>query len=85
MLGTTGASKEEACKQLDDFLEIGAEGITRLRKCEGDFPRAYNNAKAFCSGDTGGAAVSITTAKRTSGTGMLCDIAKMHVRLYLSA
>ena len=72
-----GARKEEACDKLDGFLQIGAAGIAPLMECEGAFPKAYNDAKAFCG--TGAADKPGSGSGSGSGSDILCDIAKMQV------
>ena len=80
-----GARKEEACGKLG--TSVPASLVTQFMRCGGAFPKAYTDAKAYCR--TGGARGTSTTAKSPalgsgSGSDILCDIAKMQVRLYLS-
>merc|ERR1719181_30883 len=81
MLVMTGDRKKEACGKLDGFKkQVGEDGLTQIMKCGGDFPKAYQDAKAFCgSGGAGGKGT--TTKKPGAGGGSsplhLCNIAKM--------
>ena len=80
MLDMTGTRKKEACDKLDGFkAQVGAKGIIEIMKCEGAFPKAYKDAKAFC----GGGNSSSSTKKPDGPGGHLCNIAKMQVRLYI--
>ena len=100
MLVMTGDRKKEACGKLDGFKkQVGEDGLTQIMKCGGDFPKAYQDAKAFCgSGGAGGkgtttkkpgAGGKVTTTKKPGAGGgssplHLCNIAKMQVCLCLS-
>ena len=58
MLDTSGAGKKEAC---DKFWGLTPAGIEQFLKCEGDFPKTYNDTLAFCGGEHGGRHTPPTT------------------------
>ena len=82
-----GDRKKEACVKLAGFEKsVGVKGLSEFMKCGGDFPPAFNAARAFC-GSAGTATTAKpgtnTTAAGGGGGGHLCAAAKAQVRRWL--
>ena len=81
MLSASGDAKKESCEVLDTFEhQVGKGGLKQIMECEGDFPTAYKNAKAFCASDDASGDSSKDDAK---GFGDLCDTANALVHFYV--
>ena len=85
MLEMSGNRKKEACDKLGGFeTQVGAAGLIQIVKCGGDFPKAFERAKAFCgSGAAPGNSTKGNSTKPGAGAdgGHMCNIAKAQVRV----